>query len=274
MAQDQSAGQGSTAPVAERRFLVTGASRGIGRALALALAARGAEVVLVARSTDQLEALAAEIERDGGRAQAVTLDLADPDQIEERLAPVLELGGVDAFLSNAAVSRLGLLEHEPWGEVLGLMATNVISPMRITQLLLPGMLERGNGLLVYFSSIAVMGMPSMTLYGASKGAMLTFSRCLRNELKGSGVRVMHCIVGGVDTDMRDQMREFMMANLERFRFTMAIPYISAEEFSDRFLAAVEAPDDEIGIGEVEELMQVWRDGGADAAFAEHYERLV
>lgn len=257
----------------DRRFLVTGASRGIGRALSIALAAHGAEVVLAARTTTQLEELAAQIERGGGRAVPLTLDLADPEAIEAQLVPVLKQG-IDAFLSNAAVSRLGLLEYEPWNEVPGLMATNVVSPMRITQLLLPGMTQRGSGLLVYFSSIAVMGMPSMSVYGASKGAMLTFSRCLRNELKGSGVRVMHCVVGGVDTEMRDQMREFMMANLERFRFTMQVPYISAEEFAHRFLAAIEAPADEIGIGEVDELMKIWRDGGADAAFAEHYERLV
>jgi short-subunit dehydrogenase len=260
-------------PFRDRRFLVTGASRGIGRALSIALAARGAEVVLAARTTSQLDELAAQIHGDGGRAIPLTLDLAAPDAIDERLAPVLD-GGIDAFLSNAAVSRLGLLEHEPWDEVPSLMATNVVSPMRITQLVLPGMLERGDGLLVYYSSIAVMGMPSMTVYGASKGAMLTFSRCLRNELKGTGVRVMHCVVGGVDTEMRDQMREFMMANLERFRFTMQIPYISPEEFAARFLAAVEAPDDEIGIGDVDELMEVWRQGRADETFAEHYDRLV
>lgn len=260
--------------VRDRRFLVTGASRGIGRALSFALAERGAEVLLAARSTDALEALAAEIRDNGGRAQPVTLDLADPDRLAERLAPVLDAGGVDAFLSNAAVSRLGLLEHEPWEAVAPLIATNVASPMRITQLLLPRMLERGRGLLAYFSSIAVMGMPSMTIYGASKGAMLTFSRCLRNELKGTGLRVMHCVVGGVDTEMRDQMREFMMANVERFRFTMVVPYISAEEFARRFLAALDAPTEDIGIGEVEDVMRCWRDGTIDAAFAEHYERLA
>src|SRR5712692_4213981 len=169
----------------DRRFLITGASRGIGRALSIALARRGAEVVLAARSTAQLEGA-------GGQAQVVTLDLAQPDQIERRLAPVIEEGGVDAFLSNAAVSRLGLLEYEPWDEVPNLIATNVVSPVRITQLLLPQMLKRGRGLLLYFSSIAGMGMPSMSVYGASKGAILTFSRCLRNELAGRGPRVMHC----------------------------------------------------------------------------------
>src|SRR5438105_146361 len=145
-----------------RRFLVTGASRGIGRALSVALARRGVEVVLAARSTEQLDEVAALIEREGGRARVVTLDLAAPDELEARLAPVIEAGGVDAFLSNAAVSRLGLLESEPWAEVPALIATNVLSPMRITQLVLPGMLSSVHGLLVYFSSIAVMGMPSMS----------------------------------------------------------------------------------------------------------------
>jgi short-subunit dehydrogenase len=260
--------------IRDRRFLVTGASRGIGRALAIALAGRGAHVLLAARRTAQLEEVASEVERAGGQAQVVTLDLAEPDQIGDRLAPMIKEGGVDAFLSNAAVSRLGLLEHEPWSEIPSLIATNVTSPIRITQLLLPDMLKRGHGLLVYFSSIAVMGMPSMSVYGASKGAMLTFSRCLRNEVAASGVRVMHCVVGGVDTDMRDQMREFMMANLERFRFTLAVPYISPEEFASRFLRAIEDPIDDIGIGEVEELMQVWRSGAVDTVFAEHYERLA
>jgi 3-oxoacyl-[acyl-carrier protein] reductase len=257
----------------DRRYLVTGASRGIGRALATALADRGAEVILAARTTAQLEELAAQIQRDGGRATPLTLDLREPDRLEERLAPVLDQG-VDAFLSNAAVSRLGLLEYEPWEEVSTLLTTNVLAPIRITQLLLPSMLERRRGLLVYFSSIAVMGMPSMTVYGASKGAMYTFSRCLRNELKGAGPRVVHCVVGGVDTEMRDQMRTFMMANLERFRFTMVVPYISADEFADRFLAAVEGLEDEIGIGDIDELMQCWSDGGIDEAFDQHYERLV
>jgi 3-oxoacyl-[acyl-carrier protein] reductase len=258
----------------DRRYLVTGASRGIGRALATALAARGAEVVLAARTTAQLEELASLIQRDGGRAWPLPLDLREPDRLEERLTPLLEQGGVDALLSNAAVSRLGLLEYEPWEEMSTLLTTNVLAPIRLTQLLLPSMLERGRGLLAYFSSIAVMGMPSMTVYGASKGAMYTFSRCLRNELKGAGPRVVHCVVGGVDTEMRDQMREFMMDNLERFRFTMVVPYISADEFALRFLAALEGPDDEIGIGDIDELMELWSVGGIDEAFEQHYDRLV
>ena len=258
----------------DRRYLVTGASRGIGRALATALAARGAEVILAARTTAQLEELASQIRGNGGRATPLTLDLREPDRLEDRLATLLEQGGVDALLSNAAVSRLGLLEYEPWDEVSTVLTTNVLAPIRLTQLLLPSMLERGRGLLAYFSSIAVMGMPSMTVYGASKGAMFTFSRCLRSELKGGGPRVVHCVVGGVDTEMRDQMREFMMANLERFRFTMAVPHISADEFAARFLAAIEDPEDEIGIGDIDELMGLWSRGGIDEEFARHYERLV
>ncbi|MHB8669132.1 MAG: SDR family NAD(P)-dependent oxidoreductase [Acidimicrobiales bacterium] len=258
-----------------RRYLVTGASRGIGRALALALAERGADLVLLARDATQLGRVRAAVESAGRRAQVLQLDLSELDRLEEGLDPIVGRGGVDGFISNAALSRLGLLENEPWNELSTLLVTNVVSPVRLTQLLLPSMIERGHGLLVYLSSIAVMGMPTMAAYGASKGALLSFSRCLRNELVGTGVGVAHCIVGSVDTDMRDQMREFIVANLDRFRYTLALEPMTPEEIAGHLLDGLAAGEEEFGVGHIEELMELYGRGrhAVDEKFRAHYTRV-
>ena len=257
------------------RILITGASRGIGRAVALDLAAREARPLLAARDWQRLDSVREQICSAGGQTEVLPLDLARPGELEGILQPVQERDPIDGFICCAASSRVGLLEDEQWAQLGEMLTTNIHSPIRLTQLILPGMIERGRGLLVYFSSLAVIGLPASAAYGASKGALLSFSRCLRNELAGTGVRVLHVVIGAVDTDMRLRNIESVKANLHRFRLTLPLQAISDESFARQFAAALEGEEDEVVIGDDCGLSALHSEGPerSDELFQKHFERL-
>jgi NADP-dependent 3-hydroxy acid dehydrogenase YdfG len=168
--------------LAGRSVVVTGASSGIGRALARTLVDGGARVVAAARSTEALQALAAEL---GERLVAVPVDVCDAAAVE-RLAATA--GAVDAVVNNAGVGSIEpFLASDPaqWRRTLD---TNLIGALLVARLFLPGMLDAGRGVIINVGSASASGWPYLTLYAASKAALLTASTALDREYAGRGVR--------------------------------------------------------------------------------------
>jgi len=185
--------------LAGRHVLVTGASRGIGAALAERFAARGARLTLVARSADALEAVAA---RTGGAA--VVADLADRPALEA-VVPAAERrwGPVDVLVNNAGIDAVGALERMTAEELDRVLLLNLRAPMELTRRVLPGMRARRRGHVVNVSSLAgVACVPGIAAYGATKAGLTHFTAALRLDLRGSGVGTTVVEVGIVDgTDL-------------------------------------------------------------------------
>jgi short-subunit dehydrogenase len=167
-----------------KRVLITGASRGIGQALAERFTAAGARVALVARSEGPLKALA---DRLGGTAHPC--DLADPEQLHGLIDRIEADGGpVDVLVNNAGVDRAGFLVDMSADDVDFLYRLNLIAPVELCRQMLPRMLERGRGHIAIMSSMAGVGSyPGYAMYASSKAALNHFTACLRADLKGKPV---------------------------------------------------------------------------------------
>ena len=177
--------------IAKLRLILTGASEGIGRALALALAARGARLALAARDRERLETLAQECRALGGEARALPTDVTNAQDCEWLVAETVKaFGGIDVVVHNAGVtmwSRFDTLQDLSVFERI--MEVNYFAPVRLTALSLPH-LKQSKGLLVAVASLAgLTGVPERSGYAASKHAMIGFFDSLRIELRGSGVDV-------------------------------------------------------------------------------------
>ncbi len=189
-----------------RTLLITGASRGLGRALALRAARDHARLVLCARGPEALEDVAAACRALGADVLAVAADVAEPRDVERLAASALDrFGVVDILVNNASSlgpSPLPYLADAPSAALPEVLRTNVEGPLRLTQALIGGMLLRGRGLVVNISSdAAVTGYPGWGLYAASKAALDALTRSWAAELAGTGVRVISIDPGDMDTDM-------------------------------------------------------------------------
>jgi len=216
--------------------LVTGASRGIGRAVASRLARRGATVVLGARDEKLLGEAVAEIEDQGGRAVAVRLDVTDRACVEKVVANVLEEhGGVDHLVNNAGITRDGLLlrmKDDDWGQVL---ATNLTGVFLCTQAVLRSMLKRRSGRIVNLTSVVgVTGNVGQANYAASKAGILGFTKSVAREVASRGITVNAVAPGFVDTDMTrsmtDKARDAMKAAIPLGRMGAPEDVAGAVEF--------------------------------------------
>jgi short-subunit dehydrogenase len=175
------------------RTLLTGAGSGIGRCLALALAARGAKLALVGRNTERLMAVTREINAAGGHALALPHDLSIPDGHDRLVQTAIDrLGGLDLLINNAGVSGFGEFVRENPADIDNLLNTNIAAPLLLTRAVLPFMLDAGRGRIVNVGSIlGSIGFPHFAAYSASKFALRGFSEALRRELAGSGVSVTY-----------------------------------------------------------------------------------
>jgi short-subunit dehydrogenase len=174
-----------------RRIILTGASEGIGRALALELAGRGARLALAARDRQRLESLAQECRARGGEARALPTDVTSQQDCEWLVnETVTAFGGIDVLVHNAGItmwSRFDALQDLSIFERI--MEVNYLAPVRLTSLALPH-LKESKGLLVAVASLAgLTGVPERSGYAASKHALIGFCDSLRIELAGSGVDV-------------------------------------------------------------------------------------
>jgi len=183
-----------------RTAIVTGASRGIGAAIALALDRAGARVALVARDRAALEAVAAGLHNE---PLVVVADLADPDVPACLVADAEDqLGAIDVLVNNAALAARAPTAELEAALVDRLYAVNVRAPLLLIAALVPGMVQRGRGAIINISSgSAVVGTPRRVAYAATKGAIDAATRSLAIELGPYGIRVNSVAPGVVDTDM-------------------------------------------------------------------------
>ena len=183
--------------------LVTGASSGIGAALARALAARKVSVGLVARRTDRLEEVLADCQKTAPRAHMWTADLGDVE-LAERVA--LEawdrFGHLDVLVNNAGIPKRRHVRELTYDEVEEVMRVNFLSPTRMTLALLPRMLERGSGQVVNVSSVAGrLGNPRESAYSASKFALCGWSEALNVDLWDTPVEIRLINPGAIETEI-------------------------------------------------------------------------
>ena len=192
--------------------LVTGASRGIGRAVAAALAEAGARVVGTATTDEGAQALAAAL---GGRAEGAVLDLRDPESTDALLADLAERGLTPSILvNNAGLARDNLLlrmKDAEWDEVL---AANLAGVFRLTRGCLKGMLRARAGRVISLSSVvAFTGNPGQANYAAAKAGLVGFTRALALEVGSRGITVNCVAPGFIDTDMTRGIAEERRAQL-------------------------------------------------------------
>lgn len=190
--------------------VVTGASRGIGRAIALGFADAGADVAVAARSEGDLKTLVKEIDSKGRRAVAVPTDVTDRAQIENLIqTAVAELGGLHILVNNAGgtkfMSPVVALRPDGWDKALRL---NLDSVFHATQLAAQHMIGAGGGSIIQISSVAgIMGAQGLSFYSAAKGGVRLMSQAVAKELAGSGVRVNSISPGWVATDLNANLHE-------------------------------------------------------------------
>jgi short-subunit dehydrogenase len=182
-----------------RTALVTGASGGIGRAIAEQLGSHGADVVLVGRNEAALEEAAAIVRARGGTSRTVALDLADPAAPRKL---VEQIGEVELLVNNAGVAPGGTLVEADAADLRGMLDLNVAALTELTALLLPGMVARGRGSVLNVASVAgYVPAPGLAAYAASKTYVLALSRALWAEVRGTGVRIVSVSPGATRTAM-------------------------------------------------------------------------
>ena len=184
--------------------LITGASRGIGAAAARLFAAAGYDLLLLARSAPELEALATELRASGRRVETCCVDLADTSAIAPALAALLERGlQPSVVINNAGAAYTGPLATMPVEQWQWLFQLNVTSVVQVCQAVLPGLRQQGGHIINVSSHAARNAFADWGAYCASKAALAAFSRCLAEEERSHGVRVSTLTLGAVNTPLWD-----------------------------------------------------------------------
>ena len=191
-----------------RVALVTGASRGIGKAIATRLASRGAQVVAAARG-ENARPTADEITKSGGRADAIALDVTDPGAPEAAIAATVgKHGRLDVLVNNAGITRDQLMlrmKRDDWDEVL---RTNLTAAFALTQAALKPMLKQRGGRIICISSVVGQsGNPGQANYAASKAGLIGFAKSVAQEVASRGITVNVVAPGLIDTDMTRAISE-------------------------------------------------------------------
>jgi len=188
--------------------LVTGASRGIGRGIALALADAGAQVALAARASDRLRSIEQEIRDRGGKAAALPVDLAEEPQIESLFARLAETyGRLDILVNNAGIGLFGALSDFSSEDFDRLVAVNLKAVFLCCRQAMRLMIPRRAGYIINISSVVgFKGYPYQSVYTATKHGVMGITKSLAVEAQPHGIRVSAVLPGGTDTDMSVPVR--------------------------------------------------------------------
>ena len=200
---------------AGRTALVTGGSRGIGAAIAAALAGEGAHVLVAARGLQGSQDVAQGIRGAGGSAEALALDISRDDQVQEVLAGAVKAHGtIPLLVNNAGITRDNLLlrmKKEEWDDVVG---TNLTGIYRVCRALVPAMVRARYGRIVNITSVSGrIGNPGQVNYAAAKAGIEGFTRSLARELAGRNVTVNCVAPGFIDTEMTRVLTEAQRSSL-------------------------------------------------------------
>ena len=210
--------------LADKIAVVTGAGRGIGRAVALAYAKMGADVVCVSRTEENSAKVAAEVEAIGRRAWAVAVDVSDTAAVDAAAKGILEsTGRVDILVNNAGVTRDNLLmrmSEEEWDTVID---TNLKGAFNFTKALTRPFIKQRSGRIINIASvIGLIGNAGQSNYAASKAALIGFTKSIAKELATRGITVNAIAPGFIETDMtaalNEKMREGILGNVPLGRF--------------------------------------------------------
>jgi NADP-dependent 3-hydroxy acid dehydrogenase YdfG len=219
-----------------RTAVITGASKGIGAALAARCAAAGVRVALLARSQAPLQALA---DRLGAGALAIACDLTDSSAVSRAAEQIIGAfgGAPDLLVNNAGLFQLAAVEAMSPADFTAVVHTNLVAPFLLTRSLLPGMRVRGTGSVVTLGSIADRSVfPENGAYAASKYGLRALHEAMRLELRGSGVRAMLVSPGPVDTPLWDPFDPDT-----RTGFTPRAAMLTADDVADAIWFAVTRP---------------------------------
>ena len=222
-----------------QRALVTGASYGIGAAIARSLSERGARVVVAARTRSSLDALAAEI---GG--ESLVVDLADPGEVDELLERAVDIAGgpIDVLVNNAGTADIRPFVQQTTAEVERQVQVNLNAVLALTRKALPSMLQREHGHLVFMSSLqAAAPTPAFATYGATKAAISHFAAILRLELARTSIGITVVAPGPVDTPLWDRVEAspYTTALLRRYARAGLLTKDDPGELADKVVEAVE-----------------------------------
>lgn len=220
-----------------KSVLITGASRGIGRSLAIAFAEAGAHVALVARDGAALESLAAQL---GGSAHPA--DLLDQEQLGRLVHRVEDsIGSIDVLVNNAGLGHNGAHWDLSADQVEAQVRLNLIVPLELCRQAIPRMLRRGGGHIVNVASLAAVApVPGMTTYAATKAGLAQGSAALRDELKGLPVGITTVLVGGVPTDLLAQAEDYgpFHKSFQRLRRIQLLPDTPADVLAEAVVTGV------------------------------------
>lgn len=191
-----------------KNALITGAGKGIGKAIALALAKEGVNIILVARTQEEIDSVAAKVRSLRVKALAITADVADINSVNAAVAKALnEFGTIDILINNAGIAAFGkFLDLEPtdWERII---QVNLMGTYYVTRAVLPNMIERQSGDIINISSTAGLSGNALTsAYSASKFAVLGLTEALMQEVRKHNIRVTALTPSTVATDMAKELK--------------------------------------------------------------------
>lgn len=221
--------------------LITGASSGIGEATALALAAEGAKVALVARRADKLEQLEKQITSSGGQALSITTDVSDEAQINEMVQKAKEhFGSVDILVNNAGVMLTGSIESADTSDWRRMIEIDLLGLMYATHAVLPLMKAQGGGHIVNISSVAGrVASANFAVYNAAKFGVVAFSDALRKEVYKDKIRVTVIEPGAVATELTNQITNESKQQVDEIY--QSVTPLESEDIAGAIIYAVTQP---------------------------------